>query len=296
MPALASAWPRRRRQWLDCLRLMRMHRPIGIFLLLWPTLWALWIASNGRPDNRLLLIFILGTIVMRAAGCVANDLADRNIDIWVKRTRERPLAARRLSPYTAIQLLLALMVVALVLVWQLNAAAIKLAFIGAALTLTYPYFKRFFPIPQLYLGLCFAWGVPMAFAAATGQVPRTGWVLLLAAVLWAGVYDTFYAMVDRDDDRRIGIHSSALSFGDLDLAIIAGMQAMVLLALCLAARALEFGARFYLAWVAGALLFAWQLHMARQRDREGCFAAFQRNNYFGLVIFVGIIWDYAQHG
>jgi 4-hydroxybenzoate polyprenyltransferase len=283
----------RRRQLLDLARLMRLHRPIGIWLLLWPTLWALWIASAGVPATELLLIFIVGTVLMRSAGCVANDLADRNIDPHVKRTRERPLAARHISPYSALWLLLTLLGLALLLVWQLNAATIRLAFIGAALTISYPFFKRFFPIPQLYLGLCFGWAVPMAFAAVLGHVPRAGWVMLLAAVLWAGVYDTFYAMVDRDDDRRIGIYSSALSFGDLDLAIIAGMQALVLLALLLMGHALALAGRYYLGLALGALLFGSQLWMARGRGREACFRAFEQNNYFGIAVLLGIIWEFA---
>ena len=290
MPVLAS---RRRRQLLDLARLMRLHRPIGIWLLLWPTLWALWIASEGTPSSSLLLIFIVGTVLMRSAGCVANDLADRNIDPHVKRTRDRPLAARRLSPYSALWLLLGLLTLALILVCQLNAATIRLAFIGAALTISYPFFKRFFPIPQLYLGLCFGWAVPMAFAAVLGHVPRLGWVMLLAAILWAGVYDTFYAMVDRDDDRRIGVQSSALSFGDLDLIIIAGMQALVLLALLLIGHSLTLGARYYTGLLLGTLLFFYQQWIARSRDRAGCFRAFEHNNYFGIAVLLGIVWEAA---
>jgi 4-hydroxybenzoate polyprenyltransferase len=294
MPESVSHWPRRQRQLLDLLRLMRLHRPVGIWLLLWPTLWALWMASNGLPSGHLLLIFVVGTVLMRSAGCIANDLADRNIDPQVKRTRDRPLAARRLSPYSALWLLLALLTLALLLVWQLNTATIRLAFIGAALTISYPFFKRFFPVPQLYLGLCFGWAVPMAFAAVLGHVPRTGWVLLLAAVLWAGVYDTFYAMVDREDDRRIGIHSSALSFGDMDLTIIAAMQVMVVLSLVLVGHSLEMGARYYAGLGLAALLFAYQLWTARRRDRSGCFQAFEYNNYFGIAVLLGVVWQFAH--
>ncbi len=298
LPAIAmppaSQWQRRQRQLLDLLRLMRLHRPIGIWLLLWPTLWALWIASGGVPQTRLLIVFVVGTVLMRSAGCVVNDLADRNIDPQVRRTRDRPLAARRLSPYTALWMLLALLAVALLLVWQLNAATIRLAFIGAALTVTYPFFKRFFPIPQLYLGLCFGWAVPMAFAAVLGHVPRAGWVMLLATVLWAGVYDTFYAMVDREDDRRIGIHSSALSFGDMDLTIIAAMQLMVMLSLLLVGHSLDLGAHYYAGLTLGALLFAYQLWTTRNRNRDACFNAFELNNYFGIAVLVGVTWEFAQ--
>jgi 4-hydroxybenzoate polyprenyltransferase len=230
---------------------------------------------------------------MRSAGCVVNDLLDRNIDPHVRRTRDRPLAARRVSPYAAIGLALALLVVALVLALLLNAAALRLAFIGAALALTYPLFKRFFPIPQLYLGLCFGWGIPMAFAATLGFVPRAGWVLLLAAVLWAGIYDTFYAMADRADDQRIGVRSSAISFGDLDLLIIGCMQVMMLLALWLVGHSLALDRPFYLALAAGALLFALQLRQARSRERGACLSVFAHNHWFGVVVFVGIVAHYG---
>jgi 4-hydroxybenzoate polyprenyltransferase len=295
MAASADSWTRRRRQLRDCLQLMRLDRPIGIWLLLWPTLWALWIACDGRPPLHLLVIFLLGTVAMRSAGCVANDLTDRNIDPHVARTRDRPLAARRLSPYSALTLLLLLIALALVLVLQLNRATIELSFAGAALTLSYPFFKRFFPLPQLYLGLAFAWGIPMAFSAQLGFVPRPGWLLLVSAVLWAMVYDTFYAMVDRQDDLRVGVRSSAISFGDMDLPIIAAIQAMVLLSLWLVGRSLNLGVRFQLGLVAGAALFAWQQWLARGRDGAGCFQAFRHSHYFGVVILAGIIAEYAGH-
>lgn len=271
---------------------MRLDRRIGIWLLLWPTLWALWLASGGTPPAGLLLVFVLGTVVMRSAGCVVNDLLDRNIDPHVARTRDRPLAARRLSPYSAIVLLLALLLVALLLALRLNAASLRLAFIGAGLALTYPLLKRFFPLPQLYLGAAFGWGVPMAFAAQLEFVPREGWALYLGTVLWVAVYDTFYAMVDRADDVRIGIHSSAISFGDQDLTVIAGMQLMVLLALWLVGASLGRGQCFRLSLAVGAAMFAWQLWTARHRDRAGCFRAFHQNHYFGLVVLAGLIADY----
>ena len=284
---------RRQRQLADLLQLARLHRPIGIWLLLWPTLWALWFAAGAVPSLRLLLVFVLGTVVMRSAGCIVNDLLDRNFDPHVRRTRDRPLAARRVSPYTAIGLAIALLAVALVLALMLNAAALRLAFIGAGLTLTYPLFKRFFPVPQLYLGLCFGWGIPMAFAATLGFVPRAGWVLLLAAVLWAGIYDTFYAMADRADDQRIGVRSSAISFGDMDLLIIGSMQVMMLLALLLVGHSLELGRAYYLALAAGALLFALHLWLARSRERGACLQVFQLNHWFGVVVLVGIVVQYG---
>lgn len=294
MDALAERRPGRRRQQLaDLLRLARLDRPVGVWLLLWPTLWALWVAAGGVPPLRLQLVFVLGTVVMRSAGCVVNDLLDRNIDPHVRRTRDRPLAARRVSPYTAIGLAFALLVVALGLALLLNAAALRLAFVGAALTLTYPLFKRFFPVPQLYLGVCFGWGIPMAFAATLGAVPRAGWLLLLAAMLWAGIYDTFYAMADRADDARIGVRSSAISFGDLDLVIIGSMQIMMLLALWLVGHSLRLGRPYYLGLAGGALLFALHLWMARGRERGACLRAFQSNHWFGVAVLAGIVVQYG---
>jgi 4-hydroxybenzoate polyprenyltransferase len=293
MAASAEALPvRRAPRWLrvaaDLARLTRIHRPIGIWLLLWPTLWALWTASGGVPKLRLLAIFIGGTLLMRSAGCVINDLADRNIDPHVRRTRDRPLAARRVSPAQALALFAVLVGLALALVLQLNRWTVQLSFIGAGLTLTYPLFKRFFPLPQLYLGLAFGWAVPMAFAAVSGHVPRVGWLLLLTAVLWAGVYDTIYAMVDRDDDLRIGVQSSAILFGDMDLMMIGAMQLMVLFGLWLAGRALHFGTPWRIGLAAGAVLFGLQLWQIRHRDRAACLRAFNANQYFGLAVFAGL--------
>jgi 4-hydroxybenzoate polyprenyltransferase len=293
-PAVQAAPHWLQQRLLDFGLLMRLDRPIGIWLLLWPTLWALWSASGGHPQPRLLAIFLAGTLLMRSAGCVINDLYDRNIDPHVRRTRTRPLAARRVTPAEALALFAVLIGLALLLVLQLNALCLKLAFIGAALTATYPLLKRFFAIPQLYLGLCFAWGVPMAYAANVGTVPRVGWVLMLAAVVWAGVYDTFYAMADRPDDLRIGIQSSAITFGDLDLMMVGAMQVMVLLALLFAGRLLALGPPYYWALAAGAALFAWQQRLARGRDAEGCMRAFHNNNYFGIVILAGVIIEYSS--
>ena len=283
-------WPRL----VDIAKLMRLDRPIGIWLLLWPTLWALWMASSGHPEPRILLIFVLGTVLMRSAGCVINDLIDRNIDPQVRRTRDRPLAARRVSPGEALALFALLVAAAFALVLQLNAATVRLSFIGAALTLSYPLFKRFFPLPQLYLGLSFGWAVPMAFAAELGAVPRGGWVMLLAAIVWAGVYDTYYAIADRPDDLRIGVKSSAITFGDMDLLMIGAMQVMVLVALGLIGRLLEFHAPYYSALGLGAVLFAWQEWLARRRDAPGCLAAFHNNNFFGLMVLAGVILEYAS--
>jgi 4-hydroxybenzoate polyprenyltransferase len=285
--------PAARRRLRDYVELTRLNRPIGIGLLLWPTLWALWVASRGRPSLALLAIFVAGTVLMRSAGCVVNDFFDRNIDPYVRRTRSRPLAARRRSPYEALALAAGLAAVALLLALQLNGPAVRLACIGAAVTITYPLFKRFFPIPQLYLGVAFGWGVPMAFAAELGAVPRAGWLMLVAAVLWAGVYDTWYAMMDRADDARLGVKSSALLFGDLDLLLIGVMQAMMVAALLLTGRTLALSGIFYGALAIAAACFLWQQWVARGRDVEGCQRAFLNNNYFGMVVLAGLILEFA---
>jgi len=295
-PAISAA---ARPHWLwmrltDFALLMRLDRPIGTWLLLWPTMWALWTASDGHPPPRLLLIFFAGTFLMRSAGCVINDLWDRDIDPHVRRTRSRPLAARRVTPAEALALFAALIGAAFLLVLQLNAYCLKLAFIGAALTATYPLFKRFFAIPQLYLGLCFAWGVPMAYAAELGVVPRAGWVFMLAGVVWAGVYDTFYAMADRPDDMRLGLKSSAITFADMDLLMIGVMQVMVFAALLFAGRLLEFGTPYYFMLAVAAACFAWQQWIARKRDADGCMDAFYNNNYVGVVVLAGIVIDYSS--
>jgi 4-hydroxybenzoate polyprenyltransferase len=285
--------PRLLRRTQAFVQLTRLDRPIGIWLLLWPTLWSLWVASTGHPQRRLLVIFTAGTVVMRSAGCIVNDLADRNIDPHVRRTRTRPLAARIVSPYEALVLFGALLVVALLLALQLNALSLKLAIVGAALTVSYPLLKRFFPLPQLYLGMCFGWAVPMAFAATLGMVPREGWLLLVATVLWAGIYDTEYAMVDRDDDLRVGVQSSAILFGDMDRLMIGAMQIMMLLALVLLGRSLHFDPWYYSGLAIGAGLFLWQQWLIRHRERASCFEAFRNNRYFGIAVFAGILVQYA---
>ena len=273
--------------------LARLDRPIGTWLLLWPALWALWIAGGGRPHPKVLLVFIAGTFVMRAAGCVINDFADRNIDPHVRRTRDRPLAARRVSPREALYLFVFLIAIALYLVTRLDALTIKLAFIGAALTVSYPFVKRFFPMPQLYLGISFGgWSVPMAFAAERGAVPRVAWVLYIAAVMWAAIYDTMYAMVDREDDLKVGVKSSAILFADMDKLLIGVMQAMMLFALVLAGRTMQFGKWYDAGIVAAGVLFLYQQWLIRKREPAGCLKAFLNNNYVGMVIFVGILLQY----
>ena len=281
---------RRVQEWV---RLTRLDRPIGIWLLLWPELWALWIAGAGRPKPRILVIFLLGTIVMRSAGCVINDFADRNVDPFVRRTRDRPLAARRIGPREALVLFAVLSVIALGLALQLDRFTLKLAAIGAALTISYPFLKRFFPLPQFYLGLAFGWAVPMAFAAEAGALPRVAWVLFVTAVLWACVYDTLYAMVDREDDVKIGVQSSAILFADMDRLIVAIMQAMMLFALVLVGRTMKFGGWYLGGIVAAAVFFLYQQWLIREREPAKCFRAFVNNQYVGLCIFVGILLEYV---
>jgi 4-hydroxybenzoate polyprenyltransferase len=276
-------------------QLMRINRPIGIGLLLWPTLWALWIATRGLPGDlrtpswKLLAVFIAGTVVMRSAGCVVNDFADRNIDPHVKRTKGRPLAQRLVSPHEALVLFGGLVLLALWLVTRLDWKTVQFSFVGAALTVSYPFMKRFFALPQFWLGAAFGWAVPMAFVATLGGVPRIGWLLFIITVLWAAVYDTQYAMVDRDDDLKIGVQSTAIAFGDLDKVLIGGMQLMVLAGLAAIGKLLVLGPPFWLALSATSLLFVWQQWLIRDRDRNGCFKAFLNNNWVGLILLAGII-------
>jgi 4-hydroxybenzoate polyprenyltransferase len=281
---------RRVQEWV---RLMRLDKPVGIWLLLWPELWALWIAGDGRPEPRILIIFLIGTVVMRSAGCVINDFADRNVDPYVKRTKDRPLAARRIGPVEALAVFVVLAAIALYLALQLDFKTLKLAFVGAALTISYPFLKRFFPLPQFYLGLAFGWAVPMAYMAESGSLPRVAWVLFVTAVLWACIYDTLYAMVDRDDDLKIGVKSSAILFADMDKLIVGIMQAMMLFSLILVGRSMKFG-NWYLAGVVGvAVFFLYQQWLIRNREPSRCFRAFTNNQYVGLSVFIGILLEYV---
>ena len=274
-------------------QLARFNRPVGTWLLLWPALWALWVAGEGTPNQKVLIVFVLGVVVMRAAGCVINDFADRDIDPHVRRTRDRPIAARRVSPVEALVLFVALLLIALYLVTFLDLLTIKLAFIGAALTVSYPFVKRVFPMPQLYLGISFGgWSVPMAFAAETGKLPRVAWVMYIAAVIWAAIYDTIYAMIDREDDLKIGVKSSAILFADMDKMLIFVMQAMMIFALVLAGQSMHFGRWYYGGLTIAALLFLYQQWLIRDRNPAGCLRAFLNNQYVGMVIFVGILLQY----
>jgi len=274
-------------------RLMRLDKPIGTLLLLWPTLWALWIAADGRPAWEMVWIFSLGTLLMRSAGCVMNDLADRNFDAHVKRTRDRPLAAREVSVKEALWLAAALTLAAFCLVLALNRLTIGLSFAALALAATYPFTKRFFFMPQAYLGVAFGFGIPMAFAALTNRLPPLAWWLLLANVFWAIAYDTEYAMVDRDDDLRIGIRTSAILLGHYDVVAVMLCYAATLAVLVMIGGSLHFGVYYYLGLAAAALLMLYHYTLIRERRREGCFKAFLHNNWVGGVIFAGIATDYA---
>jgi 4-hydroxybenzoate polyprenyltransferase len=277
----------------DFARLMRLDKPIGVYLLLWPVLWALWLSSAGTPDEHVFIVFVLGTVLTRSAGCVINDFADRNFDAHVKRTQDRPLASGRIDPLEAIGLFIGLGLVAIGLVLTLNHYAQVFALGGAFLIVTYPFMKRFFPLPQFYLGAAFTWSVPMVYAAHMNAVPRLGWLLFLSGVLWTMAYDTMYAMVDRDDDLRIGIKSSAILFGDADRFIIGIMQLMTLLALWLAGHDLKLGAWYESGLVVAAIFALYQQLLIRNREREKCFRAFLNNNYFGMAIFVGIALEFV---
>jgi 4-hydroxybenzoate polyprenyltransferase len=292
-PAAPFSW-RLGRRLTQYARLMRLDRPVGTWLLLWPSLWALWIAGAGRPKPKVLIVFVLGVLVMRAAGCVINDFADRDIDPYVRRTRDRPLAARLMSPVEALVLFVVLIAAALYLVTRLDEFTVKLAFIGALLTVSYPFVKRVFPMPQLYLGISFGgWGVPMAFAAQTGTLPRVAWVLYIASVIWAAMYDTIYAMIDREDDIKLGVKSSAILFADMDKLLVGVMQLMMLYALYLVGDDMHFGRWYQGGGIAAAVLFLWQQWLIRKRDPAGCFKAFLNNQYVGLAIFVGILLQYV---
>ena len=278
---------------LDYLLLMRLHRPIGIFLLLWPALWGLWFASGGRPQPLILTVFVLGVVVMRSAGCVINDYADRAIDPQVARTRDRPLASGRVTPRAALVLFTVLCLTAFALVLLLNGLTIALSFVGALLAVSYPFLKRYTHLPQFYLGAAFGWSIPMAFAAHTGGVPALAWLLFAATLLWAVAYDTEYAMVDRDDDRRIGVKSTAILFGAWDRVMIGLCHAATLGLLAWAGVLTGRGGFYYAGLAAAAGLAAHQLWLIRGREREACFRAFLHNNRFGAVIFIGLAVDYV---
>ena len=274
-------------------RLVRLDKPIGTLLLLWPTLWALWISSSGRPDWKIVLIFVAGTILMRSAGCAVNDYADRDFDPHVKRTRDRPLAAGTIFPWEALALAAVLSAIAFVLVLQLNWLTVMLSFAALFLAASYPFTKRFLALPQAYLGIAFGFGIPMAYAAQTGQVPLIAGIVLLANVFWAVAYDTEYAMVDRDDDIGIGIRTSAILFGRYDVVMVMVFHALFIAALAVAGWLGGLGPYFHVGLLLTALLAGSQYGLIRDRSREGCFRAFRQNNWVGGVAFAGIVADYG---
>lgn len=269
-------------------KLMRLHRPIGTFLLLWPLLWALWLAAEGIPDFDILMVFLLGTVLMRSAGCVINDFADRNFDPHVQRTADRPLATGAATPTEALILFFALLTAAALLVFTQNNLTIKLAFVGAGLAIIYPFMKRYTYFPQVYLGAAFGWAVPMAFAAQSNSLPTTCWLVFTAAVIWAIVYDTEYAMVDREDDLKIGIKSTAILFGELDYKIVAAFQGLLLVNLSLIGRQLTIAYPFWIALFVCLAMAIYQHRLIRGREPQDCFRAFLNNNWYGAVVFAGI--------
>jgi 4-hydroxybenzoate polyprenyltransferase len=279
--------------WNALWRLMRFDRPIGILLLLWPTLWALLIAGQGSPSLKNVLIFCTGVVLMRAAGCIMNDVADRDFDPHVDRTRCRPLAAGELTVRQALITFVVVMLMAFGLVLLTNALTIKLAFAGALLASSYPFFKRWTHFPQVVLGLAFGWGIPMAFAAETGQLPVIAWMILLINVIWSVIYDTLYAMVDRDDDISIGLKSTAILFGRHDLLILRVLKIWMIILLLLLGWIMGFSWPWFCGVTIAAILFVYQQYNVRNRERDACFKAFLNNNWVGLAILVGLIVDYA---
>jgi 4-hydroxybenzoate polyprenyltransferase len=275
-------------------QLTRLNRPIGILLLLWPTLWGVWIAGSGHPAWYIVAIFVLGTILMRSAGCVINDYADRDFDKHVKRTQERPITSGKLPPTEALWLAAALAILSLLLVLPLNTLTIGLSVPAVFLAASYPFTKRFLAIPQAYLGIAFGFGIPMAFAAQLNAVPAVAWWLLLANIFWCIAYDTEYAMVDRDDDIHLGIHSSALFFGKHDITAIMLCYAAALAILAAVGHILHMGTFYYLGLILAAGIAAYHYTLIRNRQREACFKAFLHNNWFGAAVFAGIVLDHLS--
>ena len=276
-------------------RLMRLNRPIGIYLLLWPTLWALWIAGEGHPHILVVFVFVSGVVLMRSAGCVINDYADREFDPHVERSRDRPIAAGRVKPKEALILFAVLCLGAFGLVLLMNELTIWMSLAGVVLAASYPFMKRYTHLPQVYLGAAFGWGVPMAFAAQTGSVPKVAWLLFVATVLWATVYDTMYGMVDREDDIKIGVKSTAVLFGEADRAILAIIQILFLGALLLIGQAADLGGYYYFGVLLAAALSIYQQYLIRNREPEYCFQAFLNNHWLGAAVFSGLVLHYLVH-
>lgn len=276
--------------------LMRLDKPIGALLLLWPTLWGLWLAGQGQPAQGVVVVFLLGVLLMRSAGCVINDIADRHFDPHVERTRERPLAARRIPVAEALLLFIFLCLSAFALVLFMNTLTILLSVPGVLLAITYPFMKRFHHLPQVHLGAAFAWSIPMAFAAQTGTVPAVAWVLFLATVIWSVVYDTMYAMVDREDDLKVGLKSSAILFGQRDKRVIGYLQLCLVVLLGGVGMIADLGLLYYLGVVVAAGFALYQQYLIRDRAPGQCFRAFLNNNWFGMVVFCGILLNFLPRG
>ncbi len=277
-------------------RLIRLDRPIGTLLLLWPTLWALWLAAQGAPPPGIVIIFVAGTLLMRSAGCAINDYADRNFDPYVARTRLRPLAARELEPWEALAVAAALAAAAFALVLLLNRFAVMLSFAALAIAAVYPFTKRFFAMPQAVLGIAFGFGIPMAYAALQERLPAECWALLAANVFYAFAYDTEYAMVDRDDDAKLGLRTSALTLGRWDVAAVMASYAAMLAILAGVGSALALAWPFYGGLAIAGAMMLYHGFLIRDRTREGCFRAFRHNSWVGLAIFAGIVLSYRVEG
>ena len=273
-------------------RLMRLDKPIGIYLLLWPALWALWIAGSGKPDWVNVAVITLGTILMRSSGCVINDYADRDFDPHVERTKLRPIAAGEVKPKEALWLFVSLCLIAFALVLLLNPFTIALSVPGVLLAASYPFSKRYTHLPQAYLGIAFGWAVPMSFAAQMEQIPPVGWQLFAATAIWALIYDTMYAMVDRDDDLKIGVKSTAILFGRYDRAIIGGLQIVMVAILAMAGHQAGLGKVYQTGLGIGAFQFAYQQWLIRERKKPACFQAFLSNHWFGAIVFAAVALDY----
>ena len=277
----------------DFIALMRLNRPIGIYLVLWPTLWGLWLAAGGIPKLDVLFIFIFGVILMRSAGCVINDIADRKIDGHVQRTRNRPLATGAVSTGEAIFLFILLVAISFLLVLLTNRLTIQLSLGAIALACIYPFMKRYTHLPQVVLGAAFAWSVPMAFAAQSGEINSSAWLVYTAVVLWTVAYDTFYAMVDREDDLKIGVKSTAVLLGDMDKPMTASLQFLVIFTMALVGEHFELGRVYQISLLFAGALFIYQQYLIRQREPKACFKAFLNNHWVGMIIFLGIVVDYA---
>ncbi len=272
--------------------LVRLNKPIGILLLLWPTMISLWIAAQGWPDPLVLFVFFMGVILMRSAGCAINDYADRDIDGSVARTKDRPIVSGKVSEKEALVVFAVLSICAFGLVLLMNKLTIMMSLVGVVLAASYPFMKRYHFLPQVHLGAAFGWTVPMAFTAQANELTPLTWLLFLATVLWTTAYDTMYAMADRDDDLKIGVKSTAILFGPLDKKIIGVIQAMLIMALVLIGQRAELSGFYYSGVVAASVLAIWQQYLIKDRDPEKCFQAFLNNNWFGMVIFIGVVLDY----